>query len=134
MLTFFKLFIRTISRNKLFASVNMLGLTIGFFASTIIYLYVLGEVNYDKFHEKGDRIYRINQTFIWGEDNPAEFSSTGPGVAFAINDAIPEVEQVVRIHTPSVSSITFEVDGEEKFFNEKVLVFFFRNNTPMCPV
>ena len=119
MLNFLKLFIRTLGRNKLFATVNTLGLTIGFFASTLIYLYVLGELDYDKFHVNGDRIYRINQTFIWGEDNPAEFSSTGPGVAYAINEAIPEIEQVVRIHTPSVSSITFDLDGEQKFFNDE---------------
>lgn len=119
MLAFLKLFVRTIRRNKLFATVNILGLTIGFFASTIIYLYVLGELDYDKFHENGERIYRINQTFIWGEDNPAQFSSTGPGVAFAINEAIPEVEQVVRVHTPTISSITFEINGEKKFFNDE---------------
>jgi len=119
MYSFIKLFIRSIGRNKLFATVNILGLTIGFFASTIIYLYVKGETDYDKFHENGDRIYRINQTFIWGEDNPNEFSSTGPGVAYAINDAIPEVEQVTRVLTIDVTPITFELEGEPKFFNDE---------------
>ena len=112
---------RSISRNKLFATVNILGLTIGFFASTLIYLYVQGELDYDKFHEHGDRIYRINQTFIWGEDNPNQFSSTGPAVAYAINEEIPEVEQVVRVHTPDVMPITFEMDGEQKFFKDELV-------------
>ncbi len=119
MLSFIKLFARSISRNKLFAFVNLLGLTVGFFSSMVIYLYVKGETDYDKFHANGDRIYRINQTFIWGEDNPNQFSSTGPGVAYAVKDAIPEVEQVTRVLTVDVTPITFEYRGEQKFFNDE---------------
>ncbi|MEM6643174.1 MAG: ABC transporter permease [Bacteroidota bacterium] len=116
---FFRLFARSVFRNKLFASVNILGLTVGFFAAAVIYMHVKEELSYDQFHQKGDRIYRINQTFIWGNDNPNQFSSTGPGVSYAINAAIPEVEQVTRVHTADMTPITFEKDGEQKFFNDE---------------
>ena len=94
MLTSIKLFFRSVKRNKLFALVNLLGLTVGFFSATLIYLYVSNELSYDTFHEKGDHIYRINQTFIWGEDNPNLFSSTGPGVGYAIMQEIPEAKEL----------------------------------------
>lgn len=119
MLRFIKLFIRSIGNNKLFATVNLVGLTVGFFAATVIYLYVLGELTYDQFHKDGDRIYRINQTFIWGDDNPAQFSSTGPGVAFAIHEEVPEVLQTVRVHTPDVTSILVESDNKQRFFKDE---------------
>lgn len=119
MLTTFKLFIRNFKRNRLFSLVNILGLTTGFFTSILIYLYVQGELSYDQFHENGDRIYRVNQTFIWGDDNPNQFSSTGPGVGYSIAEEVPEVEQVVRIHTPDMLPITFDQAGKEKFFNEE---------------
>jgi putative ABC transport system permease protein len=122
MLTSFKLFFRSLRRNKLFSSINILGLTVGFFSSILIYLYVQNELSYDTFHEKGDQIYRINQTFIWGEDNPNLFSSTGPGVGYAIKQEIPEAKEVVRIHTPDLMPIRFKDGDEEKFFNDEYVL------------
>jgi putative ABC transport system permease protein len=119
MYTPLKLFIRTLKRKKLFSFINVIGLSLGFLCATLIYLYVENEMNYDQFHENGESIYRINQTFIWGEDNTNLFSSTGPGVAHAILEEIPEVDQVVRVHTPSLLPITLNTGGDEKLFNEE---------------
>lgn len=93
-------FLRNIKRQKLFSFINILGLSIGMTSALLMYLYVSSEFSHDRFHEKADRIYRVNQTFIWGEGNKAQFSSTGPGVSFALDAEIPEVEQIVRIYTP----------------------------------
>ncbi|MEM6830097.1 MAG: ABC transporter permease [Bacteroidota bacterium] len=116
-----KIFIRTVKKNKLFSIINALGLTVGFFASVLIYVYVQNELNYDQFHDIGDRIYRINQTFIWGEDNPNLFSSTGPAVGYAIKEEISEVREVVRVHTPDLMPIRFTESGQEKFFKDETL-------------
>lgn len=78
-------------------------------------------MNYDNFHEHGEQIYRVNQTFIWGEDNPNLFSSTGPGVGYAIAQEIPEAKEVVRIHTPNMTPITFDWEGEQRFFNNELI-------------
>ncbi|WP_421765300.1 ABC transporter permease [Ekhidna sp.] len=123
MITSIKLFIRSLKRNKLFSSINILGLTVGFFSSILIYMYVQNEMSYDDFHVNGDRIYRVNQTFIWGEDNPNLFSSTGPGVGYSILADVPEVEQVVRIYTANdMLPITFEKGGQESFYNDEYVL------------
>ncbi|MEP5613730.1 MAG: ABC transporter permease [Cyclobacteriaceae bacterium] len=119
MLTPIKLFLRSIKRQKLFSFINILGLTVGFLCTTLIYLYVKNETSYDQFHENGDRIYRVNQTFIWGEDDSNIFSSTGPGVAHAISLDIPEAEQVVRVHTPELMPLRLVEGSEEKFFHDE---------------
>jgi hypothetical protein len=53
-------------------------------------------VTYDRFHANGDRIYRINQSMIWGDWNTL-MSTTGPGVTEAIRSDIPDFEEVTRI-------------------------------------
>jgi putative ABC transport system permease protein len=92
------LFVRNIGRQKLFSAINLLGLTAGIVSTLLIYLYVRHEFSYDRFHENAQNIYRINQTFIWGDHDPNQFASLGPGVAYAILADVPEAKEVVRIH------------------------------------
>jgi putative ABC transport system permease protein len=101
------LFVRNARRQKIFSFINVLGLSVGMASAILMYLYVSSEFNHDRFHEKADRIYRVNQTFIWGEGNNHQFASTGPGVSFAVESEIPEVEQIVRVHTPGDFLISY---------------------------
>jgi len=54
-----KLIIRKLRREKLYAFVNILGLTVGLTAFLLIALYVKDELSFDKFHEDKDRIFRM---------------------------------------------------------------------------
>jgi putative ABC transport system permease protein len=120
---YFLTFFRNLQRQKMFSFINLLGLTSGIVSSLLIYLYVQHELSYDRFHVQADKIVRINQTFIWGEDNNQLFSSTGPGVAHAITAEIPEVKEVVRIHPPGNSLITYYNPKQEavSFDEEEIL-------------
>ena len=120
---YFVLFVRNLRRQRLFSFINILGLSVGMASAVLMYLYVSSEFNHDRFHVKADRIYRVNQTFIWGEGNDHQFASTGPGVSFAVEAEIPEVEQVVRIHTPGDFLISYtNPAGEIKSIDqEKIL-------------
>lgn len=104
---YFILFLRSLQRQRLFSFINILGLSVGMTSAILMYLYVSSELSHDRFHVNADQIYRINQTFIWGEENDHQFASTGPGVSYAIAQEIPEVEQVVRIHTPGDFLISY---------------------------
>jgi putative ABC transport system permease protein len=101
------LFIRNIRRQKLFSFINLLGLTISMASTLLIYLYVSHEFSYDRFHPLADRIYRVNQTFIWGEGDDHQFASTGPGVATALREELAEVEMLTSIHTPGNYIISY---------------------------
>jgi putative ABC transport system permease protein len=131
------LFARNLRRQKLFSLVNLLGLTVSITSTTLIYLYVRSEFSYDSFHKDVDRIYRVNQTFIWGEDDHHQFSSTGPGVAVALKEELPEMELITSIHTPGNYVITYTNAANEvkAFEEEKVLAgdtsFFKMFNFPM---
>lgn len=114
------LFFRNLKRQKLFSIINLLGLSAGFVCTLLIYLYVQRELSFDQFHEKAPSIYRINQTFIWGDNDPNQFASLGPGVAYAILADVPEAKEVVRVHPAGDYLITNTVSKTDiKTFEQK---------------
>ncbi len=131
------LFLRNFRRQKLFSAINLLGLTVSMVSTLLIYIYVSHEFSYDRFHHNADRIYRVNQTFIWGEGDNHQFASTGPGVATALREELPEVELMTSLHTPGSLILSYTGDNKEvrSFEEEKVLAadsnFFQMFNFPM---
>ncbi len=106
----FKIAWRNAIRQKQFTLLNVIGLSIGITACLLIGLYIQDERSYDNFHEKADRIYRINQPMIWG-DWDEQFASTGPNLAVALRADVPEFEEVTRIHDPGDQFVTYEKQG-----------------------
>jgi putative ABC transport system permease protein len=53
--------LRNLKKNLLPFIINILGLAIGMTAFILIIQYVRFELSYDDFHQKGDRIFRIQQ-------------------------------------------------------------------------
>jgi putative ABC transport system permease protein len=120
---YFLLFFRNLKRQKLFSFINLLGLTVSIASTLLIYLFVRHEFSYDKFHQHAERIYRVNQTFIWGEESDQQFASTGPGVAYAVQEELPEVELMTSIHTPGNFIISYTNQKKEvvAFEEDKIL-------------
>ena len=113
----FKLTLRKLRRKSFYVFLNILGLSIGFACCLIIYLYILDELAYDRFHPELEQLYRINQSNIWVDD-PVPFASTGPGVANALRE-IPEIQEIMRIHTPGDAWVRYQnTTGKEKIFQE----------------
>jgi len=102
---------RNAIRHKQFTLLNILGLSIGITASLVIGLYVMNEMSYDNFHEKGNRIYRIHQPMVWG-DWDEEFASTGPNLAVALRSDVPEFEEVTRLQAPGRHFVSYETDDD----------------------
>jgi putative ABC transport system permease protein len=92
----FKVAWRNALKQKQFTLINLSGLTLGIATCLTIGLYTYHEMTFDIFHAKGDRIYRVNQPMIWTNWD-TQFASTGPGVATALREDVPEFEQVTRL-------------------------------------
>jgi hypothetical protein len=54
-----KVAFRTLYRNKVFASINVLGLAVGITVTIVAYLILLNDFSFDRFRKDRDRIYRI---------------------------------------------------------------------------
>ncbi|MEM8901191.1 MAG: ABC transporter permease, partial [Bacteroidota bacterium] len=90
---------RHLLKQRMYAVINIGGLAVGLATCMLIFLHIQDERSYDQFHEHKDHVYRIDQTDIWN-DVGIPFGSTGPAVATAIRAEIPDVEEIVRLHTP----------------------------------
>ena len=93
---YLKTALRNLMRNKFYSAINIVGLAIGITACILIMLYVQSENSYDKFHEKADRIYRVNLYAVLSDDNINQ-PVTNPPLANAMQNEIPEVEEAVRL-------------------------------------
>ncbi len=90
--------VRNLLKQRFYSILNITGLGIGLSVFFVIMLYIGSQLGYDRFHANSDRLYRIDQTFIWGDAYPT-FGSTGPGVADVMRNDVPGVEKVSRIYT-----------------------------------
>jgi len=58
---YLKIALRFIARNKIIATINIAGFTIGIAAGLMIYLWVDDELHFDAFHRNAKNIYRVVQ-------------------------------------------------------------------------
>src|SRR5690606_2507605 len=87
---------RNLVRQRVFSTINILGLAIGLATCLLITVFVMNELSYDRFHEKADRIVRVvfKGTVRGGKLNEAHVM---PPVAQVLKAEYPEVEDATRI-------------------------------------
>jgi len=88
------IFFRNLKRQKLYATFNIIGLSIGLTTFILIALLVQYENNFDKFHNKLDRIYRIEE-IAHMTDGDQLWSQTCYPIAENFKTEFPEIEDAV---------------------------------------
>lgn len=107
---FFKIAWRNLLRSKGFSFLNITGLAIGMAASSLITIWLLNEVSYDRFHVNAARIFNVYNS----DKNDGKiycWNTTPKVMAQAIRQDYPEVESVVRVNWPQPLLFT---TGEKK--------------------
>src|SRR5688572_704218 len=115
---YFTIALRNILKRKFFASINILGMTIGITACLLIALYVIDEFSYDRFHSNADRIYQVGQHKKIGTQDLRSVS-TCPPLADAMITEIPEVESALRMTSGGKPVIRY---GEKMFKVDKAFI------------
>jgi putative ABC transport system permease protein len=93
---YLKVALRVIRRQKGYSFINTVGLAIGMACCLLIMLWVQNELSFDRFHEKGNRIYRVIHELTLNNrvrTAPETSALLGP----AATGSIPGVEQAVRV-------------------------------------
>src|ERR1700722_19316490 len=93
---YFKTAFRSLLKNKGFTAINVFGLTLGIATCLLIVFYVLDELSYDRFNEKADRIYRVNNDIKFGGSENSYAIAPAPA-AMTLKTDFPEIEQAARI-------------------------------------
>lgn len=97
---YLKIAYRQLFKNTSFSIINISGLAIGMAAVILLLLWIQNEISYDRFHEKGDRIYELWNKAKW--DNSIECWPVTPKVAAkTLRTQFPEIEKVIRVDWPS---------------------------------
>jgi putative ABC transport system permease protein len=91
---YFKSAIRFIRHNKLFAGINLLGLSVALAASFIILIFVINELSYDRYHKNSKQIYRVVNYYV---DFKNIMSGTPYVLATALKNEFPQVEKAVCV-------------------------------------
>lgn len=100
-------------------AINILGLSVGMAAGLMIILYIQDEISYDRFHEKADRIFRLEE-YARVYNRPVESAATPAPWGPALADELPEVENMVRFRkTVSAWLIQYE---EQRFYDTGVFI------------
>ncbi|MBD2701187.1 ABC transporter permease [Spirosoma sp. BT702] len=92
--------LRTLTLNKAYSIINVVGLSIGLAAAMLIMLYTKDEVSYDRFHANNPNLYRITSRDYTPAGKPENFqSNTGifQGPKFAAG--VPEIKSFVRFES-----------------------------------
>src|SRR5919106_4334443 len=105
---------RNLMKSKVFSFINILGLTIGITVCMMIFLFIMNEFSFDKFHKHGKNIYRVMRGYDVSKNRVPYLS--GPYAPALLNDFPNEIKRAVRI-MPSNDLITF---GNTSFNEKKV--------------
>lgn len=117
---------RYICRDKVFTSINLLGLTLGMTTCLLILLYSSFELRYDGFHQHADRIYRIT-TSLYANNKLITNSALAPvSAGAAVSSKFAEVVDYGRlISTRSWfdCNVSYTADDNTVVFHERNLYY-----------
>ncbi|MEP0369189.1 MAG: ABC transporter permease [Cyclobacteriaceae bacterium] len=117
---YLKTTLRSLAKNKLISTINIIGLAISLAAFIFIYKYVDKELSYDQSHPHHERLYRLAEMIE--SENYLENSSscpypTGPALVKEYPDIVENQVRLFNFQTPIV---TLETEDKRKFNQQHV--------------
>lgn len=118
----FKNYIRIAWRNlikrKVFTTINILGLAIGFGSSILIYLFLTFHLSFDNFHKNSDRIYRMVTESH--QDQIGYNASVPPAFAKVFREEYHYAEKVAKMVNWDEVLIKVEKQGQSQPYKKNV--------------
>ncbi|MEO5781796.1 MAG: ABC transporter permease, partial [Ginsengibacter sp.] len=111
---YFKVALRNLWKNKTFSVINIVGLATGLCCFLLITIYVLDELNYDKYNKNADRIFRISSDVKFGGGD-LHIAQTSDMMGASLKKDYPEIEEYTRIYNNSGNKL---VKKGNEYINE----------------
>lgn len=125
LINLFKHSYRTLERQIGYLLINVFGLSIGIACSMLIALFIMNELNYDKFNKNMDRIFRLVVTGKAG-DQEMNYAITSAPIGPTMLKEFPELENFTRMVTRSGQVVKYldrsfiedsYIEADSSFFN-----------------
>ena len=122
-MNYIKIALRNLVKQKVYSSINILGLTVGIASCLLIVMFVMHELSYDNFHVNADRIYKIALERKY-PNHITNYAFIPDSYADVIGRDFPEVEQTIKVGGPfNDTQVTYrdERDDEKRFEEDFVI-------------
>ncbi len=111
--------LRNLWRHKFYTAINLLGLAVGLACFVLIYMYVNHETSYDKFHSKGENIFRVTGKLELEGQGEHSSSCPFPVGPTLYNDYPQHIKRYTRLFNFQDPQHSLKFDN--KIFNESGL-------------
>lgn len=92
---YFKTSIRSLARNRLFSTINIVGLAISMSIGILMITYLSELLSFDEFHENKGRIYRVNSHWSEIVDDGFDMASNSVYMGKKLQEELPELDEVL---------------------------------------
>jgi putative ABC transport system permease protein len=107
---YLKVAYKSFVRQRGYSLINIVGLAIGMACCILILLWVQDEVNFDRFYDHADSIYRVISSDIWNGAR-GKFVLTPAPVGPALKEDFANIERFTRF--VNIPNILFETDNKK---------------------
>ncbi len=114
---YFKITWRTLMKNKVFSFIKVFSLTVGLAAAISIFLWVIDEMSFDKFHANAKNIYRVMTNNTYPDGRIETYPATSALLKDAMRAEIPEADKIALLSMETDALIRHERNS----FNEQGL-------------
>ncbi|MEL6534213.1 MAG: ABC transporter permease [Bacteroidota bacterium] len=113
---------RHLQKSRVYAFINIIGLSVGMAATILILLFVQFELSFDTFHEKADRTYRLSRKWVNESDGEVNLHLGAVAPVFGPlleADYGEDIEATCRMFP--VSNFLFTKDENTQFVEEEII-------------
>ena len=124
---YFKIAGRNLLRNKGYAAINIIGLSVGISVCLVIFIIIQFQTSFDDFHTKKDRIYRVLTERYNAKSAEITNDKDVPlPLPRALQTSFPQIEQVAPFFASHDDELLIEDNhgNTENVFKEQKGVFF----------
>lgn len=121
-----KIAFRQLWKNRFVTIINVAGLSLAITCLSLAVLYTLHERSFDQFHVRKENLYRILTTVTNEQGERKTVAGTGQPQAPAFKEAVPEIEEYVRVLGGDITTHIYANEktiklrtlfADEKFFD-----------------
>ena len=93
---YLKIALRNLTQHKVYSLINVFSLAIGITTCLVIFLFITDELSFDSFHQKQERIYRLDEVQSFPGMSPQNVALSMPGMGPNLLNEMPEIVDFTR--------------------------------------